>query len=48
MIFGKESIYSKKERIETELDQNIKNEKNLTREISHLNNELLNNGEKKD
>ena len=48
MIFGKESIYSKKERIETELDQNIKNEKNLKREISHLNNELLKNGEKKE
>jgi len=48
MIFGKEGMYFRKEKSESIIEENVKNEKALNKKIVHLNEELKKNGEKKE
>lgn len=48
MIFGKESMHSRKEQIEHTIDQHLKKERDLKNEIIQLNERLKKNGEKKE
>ena len=48
VIFGKESMHSRKEQIESSIEQHHKDEKNLKKQIDELNEEVRKNSEKKE
>jgi chromosome segregation protein len=48
MLFGKESVHSRKEQIESSIEQTLKNEAELKKQIDELNEEVRTNNEKKE